>query len=74
MEKCIYSFGVIAKTSHGTEYVPHIGNYVLPEWSIKDAIFSIAEIIHRAPCDVFIDAINYVELEKPTGLYGNMEV
>lgn len=70
-KKYLFTFGVIAKTSHGTEYVPRIGNYVLPDCGIGIAINSIAEIIYRAPCDIFIDAINDVELEKPTGLYGN---
>lgn len=74
MGKTIYTFGVYAKTSRGTEYVSHVGNFELPEYGIGYAINKIAEILHRAPCDVFIEAINDCPLENPTGLYGKLEV
>jgi len=69
MTKNCYTFGVIGKVHGNYGYCREIGNYVT-EKSQREAILEIASFIHRAPCDVFIDAINDIYLEKPYGLYG----
>lgn len=64
-----YTFGVIAKIPDGTwTYVSQVGTYVTN--NIRDeAIIEIAKLLHRAPCDVFVDAENDSFFERPIGLY-----
>lgn len=71
--KTAYTFGVIAKLSNGSyDYVSQVGKYVTGK-ARDEAILEIAKLLHRAPCDIFIDAINDCYLEKPIGLYGEWE-
>lgn len=69
----VYTFGVIGKLPSGDyDYCGNIGNYTT-ENGKTEAILAIAEFLHRAPCDVFIEAENYVYFENPVGLYGNLK-
>lgn len=68
--KTAYTFGVIAKLPDGLwNYVSQVGKYVTDK--VRDeAILEIAELLHRAPCDIFIDAENDLFFKRPIGLYG----
>lgn len=68
--KTAYTFGVIAKLPDGLwNYVSQVGKYVTDK--VRDeAILEISELLHRAPCDVFIDAENDSFFKRPIGLYG----
>lgn len=87
MAKYAFTFGTYAKTPIGyKQYVSDVGKFVVDDCSLNGiadntaenrmifAIESIASTLHRAPCDVFIEAINDCPLENPTGLYGKLEV
>lgn len=71
--KIAYTFGVIGKLPDGSyDYVSQVGTYVTN--NVRDeAIIEIAKLLHRAPCDVFIDAENDSFFERPIGLYGEWE-
>lgn len=73
MKKISYTFGVIAKIPDGTwTYVSQVGKYVTN--NVRDeAIIEISKLLHRAACDVFVDAENDCFFEKPQGLYGEWE-
>lgn len=74
MEKTVYTFGAIAKTKSGNyEYCSQVGNYILNTNDIKEAVLEIAKVLHRAPCDIFIDAVNDAFFSTPVGLYGLMD-
>lgn len=87
MGKYVFTFGTYAKTTRNghSQYVYEVGNFVMNDSTLNGissntaenrlifAIESIANFIHCAPCDVFIEAINYQPLEKPVGLYGELE-
>ena len=68
-----YTFGVIGKLPDGTwTYVSQVGKYVTN--NVRDvAILEISKLLHRAPCDVFVDAENDCFFDKPQGLYGEWE-
>lgn len=68
-----YIFGVIAKLPNGSyDYVSQVGTYTTDKPK-DEAIIEIAKLLHRAPCDVFIDAENDSFFERPIGLYGEWE-
>ena len=65
-----YTFGVIGKLPDGSSnYVSQVGTYTTDK--LKDeAILEISKLLHRAPCDIFIEAENDCYFEKPIVLYG----
>ena len=68
--KTAYTFGVIAKLPDGLwNYVSQVGKYVTDK-ARDEAILEISKLLHRAPCDVFIDAENDLFFKRPIGLYG----
>lgn len=73
-EEHAYTFGTYAKLRNGNfEYVSQVGTYVTSEDNSRHVILQIAKILHRAYCDIFIDAIDDVFMEKPVGFYGEKE-
>lgn len=75
MEKRAYTFGAIAKTESGNyEYCSQVGTYIVNTNDIKDAVLEIAKVLHRAPCDIFIDAVNDEYFKIPVGLYGELDI
>jgi len=71
--KTAYTFGVIGKLPDGSyDYVSQVGTYTTDK-PRDEAILEIAKLLHRAPCDVFVDAENDCFFDKPQGLYGEWE-
>lgn len=68
-----YTFGVIGKLPDGSyNYVSQVGTYTTDKPK-DEAIIEISKLLHRAPCDVFLDAENDYFFEKPQGIYGEWE-
>lgn len=74
MEKKAYTFGAIAKTRTGYEYCAQVGTYIVKTDDVKQAVLEIAKVLHRAPCDIFIDAVDDMYFKNPIGLYGELDI